>query len=52
MRHFQVIGETGRMIGEIWANDDITANAIADLVYASRPHSLKAAFTLEETHAA
>ena len=51
MRHFEVIGETGRKIGEIWAKDETTANEIADVVYARTPHAVRAAFTWEEAHA-
>jgi hypothetical protein len=52
MRHFEVIGETGQLIGEIWAADESAANAIADAIYPQQPHFLRAAFTWEQAHAA
>jgi len=52
MRHFEVIGDTGRKIGQIWAKDETAAHAIADVLYASMAYSVRAAFTWEETHAA
>jgi len=52
MRHFKVFGEAGRMIGEIWANDETTAKALADAIYAMRAHFLRAVSTWEERHAA
>lgn len=52
MRRFEVIGEAGRKIGEIWARDETTAIAIADVIFEREAHSLRAAFSWEETHAA
>lgn len=51
MRHFEVIGETGRTIGEIWARDEATAKAIADAIYAATAHVVRAVFAWEEAHA-